>query len=419
MGGKSIRPQGGLGPTLVGTASREAARHTTSYWATVVSVGRETVDVLPDDRSGLQQRIPVSCGPARKNQRVLITVTGGLPSAQIPGRASAESIGSLTIQTTGGSGAGGGGPIAVHDLDGPYHTGLLGDAQAPQFLMLDGSRTMSGDLGMDTHYIHNVIDPFDPQDAATKQYVDDAIAGVTVTDDLMVGDSGSGGVAGDVPAPGAGDAAAGKYLKADGTWSVPPGTGSGGNPEFDMTRARMVYEAPQAANTFKAGPESGGASVPTVRAIVAADLPALNSLTAPTGDLSINTHKLTNVVDPTSAQDAATKNYTDSQDAMLRMSMDRARVAAFAFNTPVMIGDSGSGGAKGVVPAPAAGDAAASKFLKADGTWATVSGASGGTVTSVGLTMPSDFTVSSSPVTSSGTIAVTGGTNFLVAQVFS
>lgn len=38
----------------------------------------------------------------------------------------------------------------------------------------------------------------------------------------------------------------------------------------------------------------------------------------------------------------------------------------------LMTGDSGSGGAKGAVPAPAAGDATAGKFLKADGTWATV-----------------------------------------------
>ena len=38
-----------------------------------------------------------------------------------------------------------------------------------------------------------------------------------------------------------------------------------------------------------------------------------------------------------------------------------------------VVGDSGSGGTKGLVPAPAAGDAAASKYLKADGTWATVS----------------------------------------------
>ena len=40
-------------------------------------------------------------------------------------------------------------------------------------------------------------------------------------DPLMVGDSGSGGTAGNVPAPGAGDAAAGKFLKADGTWEIP------------------------------------------------------------------------------------------------------------------------------------------------------------------------------------------------------
>jgi hypothetical protein len=46
----------------------------------------------------------------------------------------------------------------------------------------------------------------------------------TVNAPTMVGDSGSGGAAGAVPAPGAGDAAAGKFVKADGTWAVPPGT---------------------------------------------------------------------------------------------------------------------------------------------------------------------------------------------------
>lgn len=39
----------------------------------------------------------------------------------------------------------------------------------------------------------------------------------------------------------------------------------------------------------------------------------LDQMAAPTTDLSINTHKLTNVVDPGSAQDAATKNYVDTQ----------------------------------------------------------------------------------------------------------
>lgn len=40
-----------------------------------------------------------------------------------------------------------------------------------------------------------------------------------------------------------------------------------------------------------------------------------------------------------------------------------------------MVGDSGAGGTKGLVPAPAAGDAAAGKFLKADGNWTTPSAA--------------------------------------------
>ena len=43
--------------------------------------------------------------------------------------------------------------------------------------------------------------------------------------DVMVGDSGAGGTKGLVPAPSAGDAAAGKFLKADGTYQVPAGGG--------------------------------------------------------------------------------------------------------------------------------------------------------------------------------------------------
>jgi hypothetical protein len=43
----------------------------------------------------------------------------------------------------------------------------------------------------------------------------------------MVGDSGSGGSAGLVPAPAAGDAAAGKFLEASGAWAVPAGSGGG------------------------------------------------------------------------------------------------------------------------------------------------------------------------------------------------
>lgn len=61
-------------------------------------------------------------------------------------------------------------------------------------------------------------------------FADDAGAptvNISATDPVMVGDSGSGGTAGNVPAPASGTAAAGKFLKADGTWAVPPGSGAG------------------------------------------------------------------------------------------------------------------------------------------------------------------------------------------------
>jgi hypothetical protein len=44
--------------------------------------------------------------------------------------------------------------------------------------------------------------------------------------DNLVGDSGSGGTKGLAPAPGSGDAAAGKFLKADATWAAPSGSGA-------------------------------------------------------------------------------------------------------------------------------------------------------------------------------------------------
>lgn len=49
------------------------------------------------------------------------------------------------MKWVGGEGVGGGGfAPSPHNLDGADHAGLLGDAQAPQFLLLDGSRSMTG-----------------------------------------------------------------------------------------------------------------------------------------------------------------------------------------------------------------------------------------------------------------------------------
>jgi hypothetical protein len=86
----------------------------------------------------------------------------------------------------------------------------------------------------------------------------------------------------------------------------------GGNVKIIGNLTQIGGWPSQSANTVLAGPTSGGAAAATFRTLVGADIP----------------------------------NF---------------------------IGDSGSGGTQGGVPAPASGDGAASKFLKADGTWATPS----------------------------------------------
>lgn len=66
-----------------------------------------------------------------------------------------------------------------------------------------------------------------------------------------------------------------------------------------------------------------------------------------------------------------------------------------------MVGDSGAGGTKGLVPAPGVGDA--TKVLSGAGTWIA---AGVGTVTSVAQTVPAEFSVAGSPVTTNGTLAI-------------
>jgi hypothetical protein len=60
--------------------------------------------------------------------------------------------------------------------------------------------------------------------------------------DNMVGDSGSGGTKGLVPAPSAGDAAANKFLKADGTWNAPSGSGDVTGPASSTDNAITRFD---------------------------------------------------------------------------------------------------------------------------------------------------------------------------------
>jgi hypothetical protein len=73
---------------------------------------------------------------------------------------------------------------------------------------------------------------------------------------------------------------------------------------------------------------------------------------------------------------------------------------------PAMVGaSSGSGGTLGAVPAPTAGQQ--TLFLRGDATWASPPQ---GTVTSVNLSTPAEFSVSGNPVTGSGTLTISKAT---------
>jgi hypothetical protein len=89
--------------------------------------------------------------------------------------------------------------------------------------------------------------------SGTAPIVSSGGATPAISINTFVGDSGSGGLRGAVPAPAAGDAAANKYLKADGTWnSVPTSTGDVVGPasatdnaitRFDLITGKLIQNS--------------------------------------------------------------------------------------------------------------------------------------------------------------------------------
>ena len=234
----------------------------------------------------------------------------------------------------------------------------------------------------------------------------------------MVGDAGAGGVHGLVPAPAAGDTAAGKYLKADGTWEVPEKfiAAVGGETlraQYIKYMNRSGYGASAAAIPYFQTLASdvgdalvvhtnnstvGNTIVASVRCLVTAQYSAYCSRTGPGGlpipagfiGFSLNSTQLgtaiylangrltTDVLLPTGT---ATVTLIMEIGDILRAhgqggiatSTDILQVTAVDLETAVgvlyvpFVGDTGAGGVEGLVHAPAAGDDV--KFLKGDGTW--------------------------------------------------
>ena len=116
--------------------------------------------------------------------------------------------------------------LVFDDADDTWKAGLLG---SPVAMILEGDARLT-DARTPTTHNHNGSEI----NAGTV-----AVAYLP----LMVGDSGAGGTAGVVPAPAAGDAAALKFLMADGTWTTPAGSGNMSTGTYDPGVTGRVLKA--------------------------------------------------------------------------------------------------------------------------------------------------------------------------------
>lgn len=94
----------------------------------------------------------------------------------------------------------------------------------------------------------NSVAPAPPADKQNMVFVSDGGTPqqqVTAIDPVMVGDTGSGGKAGNVPAAPAGAGAAHYVLKADGTWGPPMTSGPGSTHSESLTdgNANFIFDA--------------------------------------------------------------------------------------------------------------------------------------------------------------------------------
>ena len=192
--------------------------------------------------------------------------------------------------------------------------------------------------------------------------------------------------------------------------------------------------ASKTANFVLAAP-NGSAGVPTFRAVVAADIPTLNQNTtgsaatlttgrtvAITGDLAYTSPSFDGSTNVTAAGTLAIVNtnvgsFTNAtltvngKGLITAASSGTAPVTSVTATSPV----ASTGGATPDISMPAATTSVSGYLTSTD--WNTFNGKGSGTVTSVAATVPSFLSVAGSPITTSGTLAITlSGTALPIAN---
>jgi hypothetical protein len=177
--------------------------------------GAGTNDVKVGTKSGNTDCVVTLSGTTSANYPAVFDASGNLNADQPRGNTNVVQMASDTTNPTSGH-------VATFDANGNIQDGGAPGVPTTRNVSTTAPLTGGGSLSAD----------------------------LTLAISAFTGDTGSGGLAGAVPAPGSGDAAAGKFLKASGGWAV-PGGGSGG---AMVQIAKAVLASPAATITFSSIP---------------------------------------------------------------------------------------------------------------------------------------------------------------------
>lgn len=253
--------------------------------------------------------------------------------------------------------------MKVYDADGVEKTNATGGGGV--------ANPMTSDLDAGAFTVKNLAAPVNADDAATKTYVDTADATniakslVTTKGDLIIATAASTPARHGVPANGSTIIA--DSAQADG-WTTGDHGALGGLTDDDHTQYIKVdgtraFTGNQSMGTNKItslGTPTVGTDAATKNYVDSGlstnsstdqgytDTQILlcikkNGTVAFTGDQSMGSHKLTSVTDPTSAQDAATMNYVDSN--MTKTLESYRQVGTSPLESWYLGGSSGAGAA--------------------------------------------------------------------------